>query len=498
VKRRDLEGLVQAMADGSLDEHGFARLQQELRTSAAARALYRESMTVELLLEELLGGRHPSSGARMEGLLRRRQRRVLGWALTAAAAVLCVAAVVLHRIFVETPDHRIHVAFTPGTAWSGQAADGVLDAGRMMRIQFGLAEVSLPDGVRGVIEGPAAFRIDEPGCLRLFEGRGWFRVEPKGRGFQVVTSQIEVTDLGTEFGVVTRADALDEVHVFEGRVAVGSRFGLKQHREVVAGEAASVSEVGRWIDRQPEPNRFFEELPPSLPGIRFSFDGRLPLRPEGVHPAVSRMKMTRAGGGGPHLVEGIRGNALSIRGRDDVIATDWRGIGGTEPRTMACWIRCEEETADYSPILSWGLGEEKPGRCNLMVAKSPKHGRTVLRFSLGHHVNFSGSTPLEPGKWHHVTAVFRGLHDLSGDMVELYIDGRRERVDPEFSQPPRQDQKIGTIIDSTRSFPLRIGTGPYMGTTNTFRGLIDEVCILPRAVSEQEVPGLMESGGKGN
>lgn len=39
--------------------------------------------------------------------------------------------------------------------------------------------------------------------------------------------------------------------------------------------------------------------------------------------------------------------------------------------------------------------------------------------------------------------------------------------------------------------PLRIGTEPYMGNPSTFKGQIDEVHILPRALTEQEVQGMM-------
>ncbi len=451
-------------------------------------------MGVEQLLEEAIRVRVPGEGSenRMEGMLRRRQRRALTWSMLAAAAVLLLSALVLHRIFIKAPDMSVRVAFTPGTAWSGEARGGKIERGDLLKVEFGVAEVVLPGGVRGVIEGPAEFRVDDSGVLELMEGRGWFRVEESGRGFLVRTPLAEIRDLGTEFGVVTHKNALDEVHVFAGRVEVRARYALKESRELVAGQAARLSPVGRWIDETPDDDGFLKKLPPRLPGIRFSFDGAEPLRPEGEHPAVEGMAVSMADGGEPPLVEGVRGSALSVRGLDDVVVTDWRGIGGDEPRTIACWIRYAGGPDGFAPIVSWGDGTQlRPGRCKLLLAHSPRHGDPVLRFSLGHNVNFSGSTPLTAGDWHHVAVVFHGQWNEFGDMVELYVDGEREKVDRAFSHPPREDQKIGTVIDGKNSVPLRIGTGPYRSKTELFLGEIDEVWILPRALSEREVRGLM-------
>lgn len=493
MTRKELERLVQGLADGALGGDEFAALQRELRENPAARAFYRESMEIELLLERALGPIPQARSGWMEDFLQRRRRKSLSRALMAAAAVVVLSAAMLHRFFVEAPETRILVSFTPGSSWSGPANGGELETGESMKVHFGLVEVKLPNGVRGVVEGPAEFQVETPGRLILTEGRAWFRVEKEARGFQVVTSRIRVTDLGTEFGVISQDDELDEVHVFDGRVSVAARFALRETRELAGGHAAQVSPVGRWIEREPNRQGFFTKLPPSLPGIRFSFDGNHPLQPEGVHPAVKGMSVKRIGGGQPQLIDGIRGKALALRGFDDVIATDWPGIGGENPRTIACWIRRDADTGAYAGIVSWGMGNGlQNGRCKLLVAKSPRNGHPVLRFSLGHSVHFSGSTPLEKGRWYHVAAVFRGLHGEGGGMVELYVDGQREKVDAEFSQSPKQDRKIGTIIDAERSLPLRIGTGPYLNATESFFGGIDEIYILPRALSEREVQGLMQ------
>ncbi|MCH7227126.1 LamG-like jellyroll fold domain-containing protein [Haloferula sp. A504] len=494
MSRKELERLVQAMADGTLSETEFATLQEELAASAEARAFFRESMEIELLLRSSIGTKFslPASGHRMEALLRRQQRSHLRLALVAAVIALIVSAAVFHRVFIKVPDSSVRIAFTSGTSWTGEIEGDALEHGRTMQVEFGVAEVTLPQGVRGIIEGPARFRVGNANDMELLEGRAWFRVEEAARGFRLRTPQVEVTDLGTEFAVVTRDNELDVVHVFQGRVRAAARFGLKMECALSKGEAAEVSPVGRWIERESDDSGFLTTLPPELPGIRFGFNSENPLRAEGAHPAVDSMVVTRIGGGMPELVDGVRGKALAVRSFEDVITTDWPGIGGVEPRTIACWIRRNPDASDYASVVSWGVPDEDlPGRCKLLVAESPGRGHAVLRFSLGHHVHFSGSTPLQADRWHHIAVVFRGLHSDRGEMVELYVDGQKERVDPEFSQPPREDQKLGTIIDSKNSSPLRIGTGPETDAPHPFLGEIDDVYVLPRALVPREVQALM-------
>ena len=498
MNRRELERLAQGMADGTLSAEDVSLLEKELLANPASREFYRRSMRVEHLFTEALHLRTPpASQERMMGFVRRRQRKAMEHSVLVAAALLLLSALVLHHIFLREPDPSIRMTFSPGTSWSGQVGkDGKVRTGESVRINFGVAELKLPGNVRAVIEGPAEIRLPAPGLLELREGTGWFRVGESGHGFRVRTPWTEVVDLGTEFGVVTRLNELDSVHVFEGRIRCSARFAMKEVRELREGQASRVSPVGRWIEQEPNKQRFLKKLPPRLPGIRFSFDGENPLRPEGEDPAVADMKARTLGGGPASLVDGVEGKALSVRELGDVVKTDWPGIGGAEPRTIACWIRPDGgHDPLYSGIVSWGAGgRNRAERCQLAIAKPSGSGERILRFSLGHQVNFSGSTPIIPGAWQHIAVVFRGTGSIGGDMVELYVNGERDQVAPEFSRQPKDDSVIRTIIDGPNSEPLQIGVGPFSGANMLqYFGDIDEVWILPRALSAREVKGLSGS-----
>ncbi len=496
MNRRELERLTQGMADCTLTAEEISTLEEELLTNPGSRDFYRRSMRVEQLLAESLHlGSPPASGEWMNAYMRRRQRKAMLRSALAAAAVLLVSALVLHHIFLREPDTTIRVAFSPGTSWSGSIGkDGKIAPGEPVRLEFGVAELNIPGQVRAVIEGPAEMVLRGPGLLELREGSGWFRVDESGRGFRVRTPSVEVVDLGTEFGLVTRPDELDVIHVFDGRVRCSARFAMKEERELRADESLRLSPVGRWIEQEPNEAMFLKSLPPKLPGIWFSFDGEDPLKPEGEYPAVKGMEVWTHGGGPAQLTEGVEGKALSLRERSDTVRTNWPGIGGAAPRTIACWIRPDgRNSPPFAGIVSWGNPSgSQLARCNFMIGKSRKSEARVLRFAVGRSTQFSGSTPIVAGEWQHIALVFRGTRNIDGDMVELYLNGEREQLNPEFSQLPKDDRVISTVIDSLKSQPLQIGCGPFpQSYGGRFFGDIDEVRILPRALSAREVKGLM-------
>ena len=498
MNHRELERLTQGMADGQLSAKEISLLEQELLSHPDSRDFYRRSMRVELLLEEALQTHVPSASREgSTGNVDRRpykaKRRFSAFAV--AATVVMVFALMFYGTFLwqTDSDAQIQVAFSPGASWSGPVSkEGTIAVGETVKIAFGVAEFLFPDDVRAVIEGPAEIGCSSAALLELREGSGWFQVGEAGHGFRVRTPSVDVVDHGTEFGLLAQPNAPDEVHVFSGRVSSAARFAMKEVQELQAGRALQVSPAGRWIELEPDEQRFLKHLPLQVPGMRFSFDGENPLKPEGAFSAGAALNVRTRSGSPAKLVAGVKGKALSVGAVGDIVRTDWPGIGGAAPRTIACWIRPgHERDIWYSCIVSWG--DPGRGRCQMMMAKGDKNGDHVLRFALGDTIRFSGRTPIERGKWQHLAVVFRGTGAIDdGDRVELYLNGKRERLDPKYTRRPKRAEVINTVIDSPNAQPMQIGCGPYKtGKLASFFGDIDEVWILPRAVSEREVKGLM-------
>lgn len=102
----------------------------------------------------------------------------------------------------------------------------------------GSAEIKFRNGVLSMIEGPARFTIESDMRVVLHEGRIRARVPEQAIGFTIDTPDVEIEDLGTEFGVFVSPDQMTEVHVFSGEVALHAGDS-EQPRIVHEGYAAN-------------------------------------------------------------------------------------------------------------------------------------------------------------------------------------------------------------------------------------------------------------------
>ena len=172
---------------------------------------------------------------------------------------------------------------------------------------------------------------------------------------------------------------------------------------------------------------------------------------------------------GASWVAGKVGSALSFDGVDDeVIATGYKGISGSNTRTIAAWIK----TSSTGTIAYWG--ENATGKKSAFRIRSNNPNRGVIRYEIdGGYIH--GSTVLNDNQWHHVCAVLpAGATDV--DQTLLYVDGQLETI----------------VTTSSRT----INTGSLedfkIGSDNSiyFDGVIDDVRLYSRALSAQEINDL--------
>jgi hypothetical protein len=164
---------------------------------------------------------------------------------------------------------------------------------------------------------------------------------------------------------------------------------------------------------------------------------------------------------------GRTGKALKFDGDGHAEITKYKGVTGTRARTVAAWIRTKN---DGGQIISWG--SEDYGRMWIFgfirgrIGVTPSGGYLYMKDEI--HDN----------KWHHVAAVVEEaeLPNLHDD-VKLYKDG-----------VPAVIHDIGLLdlwpIDTGNDLDVRIGL--------EFEGLIDDVRIYERALSEQEILALFK------
>ena len=168
--------------------------------------------------------------------------------------------------------------------------------------------------------------------------------------------------------------------------------------------------------------------------------------------------------------KGKIGKALRLSGINHVQITNYKGITGTKPRTITAWIKTED---DQGEIMAWGADD-----FGKMWFYRHIRGRVGVTPS-GGYLYINDKT--DDGDWHHVAVV---VHEVElpnlHDDVKLYKDGK-----------PAEIHDIG-LLDL---WPLDTGSDADVCVGEDFRGLMDDVRIYDRALSEDEVNTLFRLRG---
>jgi hypothetical protein len=239
-----LKDLIDDYLGGLLDEARTRELDERLRADAGARRYFVRyaRLHTDLHLEarahqagrralgsiEQLAHAFPVPGQADAGSARRSRplfRRLLRLGAVAAAAAVVLAAGAGWWLGRERPDtagHGSSVAWlvnAQNCQWSDDVSPaGDMRAGKVLTLERGLAEVEFRCGARLVLEGPARLELLSARSARLVRGKLTARVPAPVTGFEIVSPQGKVIDLGTEFGVAVADGGATEVYVFEGQV----------------------------------------------------------------------------------------------------------------------------------------------------------------------------------------------------------------------------------------------------------------------------------------
>jgi hypothetical protein len=137
-----------------------------------------------------------------------------------------------------------------------------MHADTVLTLEHGLAEIRFRCGARVVLDGPARLQILSARSARLLRGKLSARVPEAAKGFEVLSPQGKVIDLGTEFGVSVSENGSTNVYVFEGKVraqpegggagAAGVSLTRDQTARIAAGKvtvrpAGPGGEAGQFV-----------------------------------------------------------------------------------------------------------------------------------------------------------------------------------------------------------------------------------------------------------
>ncbi|RKU25719.1 hypothetical protein C6497_15275 [Candidatus Poribacteria bacterium] len=177
--------------------------------------------------------------------------------------------------------------------------------------------------------------------------------------------------------------------------------------------------------------------------------------------------------GDPKVVEGKVGQALELDGDDYVDFGDPESLNIDPPLTVTMYIN----NKDASPSFIW-QGGEKSGSTKNYIYMRNDGGMNVGQWPPGGGDLNSPKGLLETrGEWYYITAVF-------DDKYLLYVDGslESELKSEVYSGPTPTAWLLGT-----RLFPAN--------AAYYFIGIVDELGVYDRALSEDEINQNRNAGG---
>ena len=397
-----------------------------------------------------------------------------------------------------TPKLVARIARTHNCEWS----DGrkfhkgfFLSEGEVIKLESGVAEIAFQSGAVFNMYGPAEFKFLSDCKGRLENGNIRVHVSEQAKKVAVITSVVDLFDIGTEFGVAADQTGTTNVHVFEGVVKAVSRNSEGVEREPV-------------FIRKGQAFRFApskSDLPPKITSIvashssfprtgvklvtRWTFDGKLGIEDDASFGKIKDRLTTYhgckiiedsgSGRKGPSKVLQLTGNkdyASAIGNSPD--------LNRTGSFTIALWAK-----------FSKPLGEQPP-HASILMKRTTSEVRYNYNFSMngsnaipdvpGSHLRLSifdkdtekksqlfYSWDGDPNQWHHYAWVF----DSNEKKMKLYIDGNLKKTIPANATP------------KTNMQDLIVGKNPSYGNWD---GWLDDICIYRDALSKDEVLELVK------
>jgi ferric-dicitrate binding protein FerR (iron transport regulator) len=180
----------------------------------------------------------------------RRRRSVRGLAVIAAVLMLGTSAFLWWRStnVAKNGSAVAEVVAEKAVVWS--ASTDALEAQRyihagILAIESGDLTLRFRSGATVLLHGRSSLRIESDMLVLLDHGQATAQVPHWAKGFTIETADVEVIDLGTQFGVMARDNGSTDVVIFEGEVDLKPTGGDRRvQKRLKQGEAARVNSEG--------------------------------------------------------------------------------------------------------------------------------------------------------------------------------------------------------------------------------------------------------------
>ncbi len=370
---------------------------------------------------------------------------------------------------------------------------------RPLRLVEGIVKLRFEDDAELIIEAPAELTPIDVNRVEVATGRLVGRcATPRSRGFIVDAPQARLIDVGTEFGVQVEEDGSVEAYVFEGRIDLSPyREGQGPAIALEKGASQRVDPNGRLSEphnshalsfvrdqeltarvRAREGSRYHEWLAHRYalqrdPALLVFYDFE---RQGDYVPDLSRHGYDAFVVGGVEVDGRFPGNgAMAFHLADERLAVTIPDA--MTQATFVAWVRLDQPR---------GSGRERFSGRGLLLPDDVRHPMRVhwqfhetFVYRFGYYVPegrvTAGSTiKAATGRWQCMAVVY----DQPGQVYRLYIDGR---------------EVASQHVDTPE--PITIGAtgiGNWLHETRPLGGTIDEMWVLRRALSVEEIKALSE------
>lgn len=510
-----LETRIQELLDGTLSEEHWPELMRELQESEEARRLYCKHSRMHGLLGQHAKGLRalttPVPTIPIQQIIGKQRKKLIAYSSIAAAAIVLITLVALQFIFISKPEHSLAFETSPHTIYTlthdtyGEPPKGAaLVPGSRLQVSQGTVALHFETGVESILQAPADITLTSDNSLQIRKGTAWFHVPRQAQGFRVQTPDLDVVDLGTEFGIITAPGGQDEVHVFKGSVQVTSIYRKGESVELTKDQARVLDNVGRLEEIETNPSAFLTTLPDELPYIHWSFDGNDQLASEGTAAEAGSKKGKILGAHAEpsfQSTSGPFGEALRSLGNCGYVETNWKGIGGNAPRTLAYWIKLPSGvnyTYSYHTVgwgKFWGLFDTTTNQFYSFICTNDD-GTSTCGISMGGFWTY-GTTDLADDRWHHIAHVYTGKSLPDGHPETLtYVDGQFEATSNHSYSELRRDKANNIIVNTDiyrpDSHPLSLLAHSWDENRHglEYQTSLDEIFVFSAALTAEQIENL--------
>ena len=524
---KETELLLSALFEGGLSEVDSRKLEALIKNDKQARELYLDYCEMHALLQwehGVLGAGAKTPEVLPQPAAEPRPRRWLIWAPLAVAALLALALIPASpvapqpSVAEEAQPELLAGEFVArvtgskdcklvGTAVSFQTGD-VLRQGQRIELASGFAEITFDSGAQVLLEGPASLDVNSAWEAALRKGTLKASVPSEAIGFRISSPSVDVVDLGTEFSMIAEESGATEVFVLKGAVQAApvlASAAAPQKILLKEAEARRFAKTGtsEVTDRERKARRFaraiaLERFSGPTDFVHWSFDEN------GGKVAHAKTVGSTKGEFDAHFKNvsdpaGLRtsgrfGKALNCNG-EVFSKIPFSGSAAKTARSFAFWVKLPADSllSDGDTMLAWSRRDKKRGNARALQigwnSNAAQGALGTLRTELG-RAFVTGSTPLRDGKWHHVVITLApGRKPAEGMHVSQYVDGRLDGI----TSVRHKDRRIEVNDSDDISEMLFLGSSVRPQLENKFRGELDELYIVERALTPQEIQQLMSA-----